>query len=165
MPIKFTPTNETETKKYANLPPGTYPFTVLESGEVASKSVKNAGKIMVRLKLNVHGNYFDKHVYDYFADWFSEWKMKHFAETAGLGQHWLEGYLDARDNAWKDRTGYVEIDVETDQKFGEKNVVVDYRPNEAQKVEVKENAPISPEDVPAKPASKAAKPIEDDVPF
>ena len=164
MPIRFTPTNEQETKKFSNLPPGTYPFTVLESSEVPCKSGKHQGDLQAKIKLNVHGKDFKKHVYDYLAPWV-DWKMKHFMETIGLGQVWLSGVFDARDNVWKDRTGYVELDIETDPIYGDRNKVVDYMPNYAQRVEVKPDAKISPEDVPAKPATQQPKPADDDVPF
>jgi len=60
-------------------PTGLQPFTVLESQRVESKSVKNAGKEMIKLKLNVQsGDGFDYHIYDYIAPWFMEHKFRHF---------------------------------------------------------------------------------------
>ncbi len=133
MPISFQPKEESELSKgFAPLPPGTYPFTVLESEEVASKSVKNAGKMMVKVKLNVHGPTSDVHVYDYFADWFSEWKLKHFCETVGLGENYLAGILDATANAWEGRSGSVTLSIgEPTEKYPKpKNEVDDYVPRE-----------------------------------
>lgn len=150
MPIQFKPKSEDELSRFGNLPDGDYPFTVLESSEVASKSAKNAGKMMIKLKLNVHGPEFDKHVYDYFADWFSEWKLKHFHEVAGLSKQYDSGQVDASNNAYQGRTGFVRIKVEDDPTWGEKNTVDDYI--------LQKTVPRPTE--PAKPAAN-----EDDVPF
>ena len=49
--MKFTPKSETELTRFAALPDGDYPFTVLESAEQISKSAKNAGRPMGKLKL------------------------------------------------------------------------------------------------------------------
>ena len=126
--MQFTPKTEQELKRFNNLPDGDYPFTVLESDEVASKSAKNPGRLMIKLKLNVHGPDGDKHVYDQFADWFSEWKLRHFAETAGLLSQYEAGTIDARQNALQGRTGYVRIIETADPKYGDRNEVDDYIP-------------------------------------
>ncbi|MBX7157202.1 MAG: hypothetical protein K1X66_02280 [Verrucomicrobiae bacterium] len=126
--MKFTPKKESEISGgFKPLPSGTYPFTVLESDIQFSKSKKNAGKEMVKLKLNVHGPDFDKHVYDYFAEWFSEWKLKHFCDTAGLSSSYEAGEINPNENAYQGRTGYVKIGIETNEETGEeRNHVVDY---------------------------------------
>lgn len=126
--MQFIPKQESELKRFNNLPDGDYPFTVLESDEVASKSAKNPGRIMIKLKLNVHGPDGDRHVYDQFADWFSEWKLRHFAETAGMLAQYESGTLDARQNALQGKTGYARIVLKDDPKYGEKNEVDDYIP-------------------------------------
>lgn len=125
--MRITPKQESELKRpFNNLPDGEYPFTVMESDEVASKSAKNAGKMMFKLKLCVHGPEFDKHVYDYFADWFSEWKLRHFAATVGMLDKYEAGVIDAINNALQNRTGYVRIVTENDSQYGDKNIVDDY---------------------------------------
>lgn len=155
--MQFAPKKESEINKFENLPEGDYPFTVLESGIQISKSAKNAGKEMVRLKISVHGKDFDRHVYDYFADWFSEWKLKHFCETAGLARNYAAGDVRPESDGWKDRTGMVRITIEDDPKYGEKNSVDDYLPSEEQKVEsLATPKPAVPAPVPSE---------EDDVPF
>lgn len=152
MTMQFTPKSESELSRFSNLPDGDYPFTVLESDIKISKSAKNAGKEMCALKLNVHGPDFDRHVYDYFASWFSEYKLKHFCETTRNAKEYESGQVDPSGNAWKGRTGFVRIKIVDDEKYGEKNEVDDYIPP----------APVTI------PAPKPAPPVEaggDDVPF
>ena len=133
--MKFTPKAESELSTgFSNLPPGRYPFTVIESSIAISKSAKNAGKEMVKVKLCVHGDQFDKHVYDYFSDWFSEWKLKHFCETTGKASHYSKGEIDPSNNNWQSLTGYVKINEDLDNKDQLRNVVDDYLPEENQKV-------------------------------
>lgn len=125
--LKFTPKKEEELQsKFDPLPPGKYPFTVLESAEVESKSEKNLGKKMVKLKIDVHGPKYSRHVFDYFSDWFSEWKLKHFCDTVGLSKDYNSGTVDASDNAFAQLVGYVEIGVENNPQYGPKNIVEDY---------------------------------------
>lgn len=167
MAIKFTPQAESELSKFDNLPDGEYPFTVLESAEVASKSEKNKGRPMVKLKLCVHGKEYDRHVYDYFADWFSEWKLKHFCEAVGLAKDYSIGHVDPSDNQWQNRQGCVRIETENDPKYGKKNVVSDYIPNENQTVEAIQGKPaeIKPEQKTATPQPAQPSGESDDVPF
>lgn len=153
MGLKFTPKDESEISRFSNLPDGDYPFTVLESEIKISKSPKNAGKQMCALKLNVHGPDFDRHVYDYFADWFSEWKLKHFCETTRHANEYETGEVDPSGNAWQGRTGFVRITLKDDPKYGEKNEVDDYLPP----------APVV---IPAtKPNPLPSSGGDDDVPF
>lgn len=108
------------------LPDGVYPFTCIASGEIPSKSEKNKGRLMFAVKLNVHGPDGDRHVYDYFADWFSEWKLRHFAETTGQLQSYEAGALDGADGAFINRAGYVKLFTERSDRFADKNAVKDY---------------------------------------
>lgn len=134
--MQITPKTEKELAANTLLPEGEYPFTVIDSNEVASKSAKNAGRLMFAIKLNVHAD-FDKHVYDYFADWFAEYKLRHFAYSIGLGDAYESGNLDARDGALKGRQGFVRIKIEEDKTgiYGPKNVVKDYTVKEPKKAE------------------------------
>lgn len=152
MALKFKPKDESEISRFSNLPDGDYPFTVLESDIKTSKSAKNAGKEMCAVKLNVHGPEFDRHVYDYFADWFSEWKLKHFCETTRNAKEYESGSVDPSGGAWKDRTGFVRLKIVTDPKYGEKNEVDDYIPP----------APVT---IPAEKPAPASREPDDDVPF
>lgn len=166
MAFKFTPKPESELSSgFENLPPGRYPFTVLESGIAISKSKKNPGREMVGIKLNVHGPNSDRHVYDYFADWFSEWKLKHFLEVVGRARWYIAGEVDPSGNAWAQLQGFVEIDEEADNTGKMKNVVVDYLPKPEQKVEALGAAPQPERKGAPAPAPSANPPEEDDVPF
>ena len=153
--MQFTPKKESELSRFEPLPAGEYPFTVLESDEVASKSVKNSGKMMLKIKLNVHGEK-DAGVYDYFADWFSEWKLKHFFDTIGASGDYESGNIDGTQNAFAGRVGMVRLGIEDSGTYGLKNVVDDY-------VVVKAEQPTKS----AKPKPQPAQdsPGADDVPF
>ena len=137
--MKVTPRTEEEVqKKWALLPDGEYPFTVLESDEIASQSTKNKGKMMFAIKLNVHGKDGDHHVYDYFADWFSEWKLRHFAATIGRLADYEKGDLDGSLGKFNGKVGYVKIKTEQARgNFAAKNIVDDYV--------VREQAPVTQE--------------------
>jgi hypothetical protein len=128
MALQFKPKEESEITRFSNLPDGDYPFTVLESDIQISKSVKNKGKEMCAVKLNVHGPKFDRHVYDYFADWFSEWKLKHFCETTRNAKEYKSGSVDPAGNSWAERTGFVRLKIVSNAQYGEKNEVDDYLP-------------------------------------
>ena len=161
--MKFTPKAESELIRFTNLPDGIYPFTVLESEEIASKSAKNAGRMMFALKLNVHGPDFDRHVYDYFADWFSEWKLKHFCDVVKLGADYQLGTLDAMRNALTGRQGFVRITTERQGGRKEKNVVEDYE-LPAKLVVASPGLP-TPKDLAMLPRKVVESAKDDDVPF
>ncbi len=126
--MRITPKTEEEVGGDCELlPDGTYPFTVRESQEVASKSEKNKGKMMFALKLMVHAKDGDYIISDYFADWFSEWKLRHFSATTGQLESYEKGELNGSNNAFNGKVGYVKIATEPGQgKYGPKNVVKDY---------------------------------------
>ena len=148
--MKITPKTEEEVGgAWELLPDGEYPFTVLESDEIASKSAKNKGKMMFAVKLNVHAKDGDYHVYDYFSDWFSEWKLRHFAATTGQLDSYEKGDLNGATGAFNGKVGYVKIARERNEKYGDKNVVKDYI--------VRDAAPKS--------APPAQEPDTSDVPF
>lgn len=168
--MKFKPKTESELSNFDPFPEGEYPFTVMESEEVASKSAKNAGKLMCKVKLCIHGDGEDRHVYDYFADWFSEWKLKHFCETTGLRDEYAMGEVTPNRNAWQERTGFVKlIVVPATGNFPAKNEVKDYLPDEEQKIKTLEpEAKIDPKTAErgfAKVKAAVTEPTEDDVPF
>ena len=156
--MKITPKGEKDISKgFENLPAGEYPFTVMESGINISKSEKNKGREMCAVKLIVHGPNFDKHVYDYFADWFSEWKLKHFCEVVGLAKEYASGVVEPDENGWQDRQGFVRLAVKgKTSEYPEKNEVVDYLPEDNQTVESLSQP---------KAVVTATPPDSDDVPF
>ena len=154
--MQYTPKKESEITGNRNLlDPGQYPFVVLESSEKQSKSQKNFGKLMVSLKLGVFTGDGDRQqwVFDNFADWFSEWKLRHFPYATGHGAAYESGAFDATNNACQGWAGVVEIGIEKNKETGEqRNVVKDY---------------VVPEEKTAAPAAKAAEAAKesDDVPF
>lgn len=164
--MKFAPKTEEELNSggFENLPPGEYPFTVMESNIAISKSEKNPGREFVKIKLNVHGPDGDRHVYDQFADWFSEWKLKHFCETVGQARKYATGQLHPDGNAWKDLEGYCKIKVVPARgDYEAKNEVSDYLPDEEQKVEAL--PPTAGTVIEKKTGAASAQPESDDVPF
>lgn len=140
--MKFTPVPEDKLKReWPLLPNGDYPFTVLESAELPSKSAKNKGKMMFAVKLNVHGPKGDQHVFDYFAPWFSEWKHRHFAATTGQLTAYEAGEMNGDLNAFAGKVGYVTIATEpASGSYAAKNVVKDYV--------VREQVPVSQQQPP-----------------
>lgn len=167
--MQITPKTEAEIKagieaaktKFKPLPDGVYPFTVLESKEQACKkeASKNFGRMMAAIKLAVHGpDGRDQWVYDYFADWFSEWKLKHFCDTTGQADLYNSGGVDFAENRQVNYQGYVRLVTEVSSDGRERNVVDDYVAPEAKAV-APEKAKAGFEQV------KAAADNTDDVPF
>jgi hypothetical protein len=125
--MKITPKTEEELQTEQLCPPGKYPFTVLESAEVLSQSPKNAGKEMIKLKINVHADDSDYHCYDYIADWFMAHKLRHFFYAVGRGDAYESGNLNARDNALKGFEGWCDVGIQKAKSgYGPKNIIVDY---------------------------------------
>ncbi len=160
--MQYTPKKESELSSRNLLEDGEYPFKVLESSEKASKSVNNPGKIMVALKLGVFTGDGDRQqwVFDNFADWFSDWKLRHFPYSCGRGDDYEEGRFDASNGACVGWEGWVKIGTEKDKNTGDlKNVVKDYV--------VKEPA-VAEKPTLSKPTQKPADTAageSDDVPF
>jgi hypothetical protein len=165
--MQFTPKSEADVSagktKFKPLPDGVYPFTVLESDEVPSKSQKNFGRLMVKLKLAAHGpDGRDQWVYDYFADWFSEWKLKHFADATGQADLYNTGGIDFANNRQRESQGWVRLAIEVSDDGRERNVVDDYMADEAESAPKAKQTPAKPA-----PAPLNVNPPEggDDVPF
>lgn len=150
--MKLEPKSEQElgNGEWPLLADGTYPFTVLQSDEIPSKSAKNKGKLMFAVKLNVHGPSNDHHVFDYFApEWLSPWKVRHFAATTGQLKAYEAGDLDGSSGKFAGKVGYVKIVTEPAQGgYGPKNVVKDYVVREGTPVEQEGKPPEDTSDVP-----------------
>lgn len=144
-------------------PKGKAPFTILEASVVESKSQKNAGKEMLKLKLDVHADDgFDYHVYDYVAPWFMAHKFRHFFFCIGAGKAYESGTVDPA--SLIEREGWCEVGHERAKgDFPPKAKIVDYVPENsmAESQQARENA-TAPS--PAAPSPKPAE-SEDDVPF
>lgn len=156
----FTPKTEDEVQAEQLAPDGLTAFTVLESSEEISKSEKNKGKPMIKLKLNVHADDgFDYHVYDYIADWFMAHKFRHFFFAIGQGRQYEAGKIDASKNAFAGKTGWADIGVQKAKgDFPAKNIIRDYKPQGEDS-----KASTVAKDKPA-PALNGCDP-DDDVPF
>jgi len=149
--MKITPKQESDLDGgFKLLPDGEYPFTVLESDEIASKSVKNKGRMMYAIKLNVHGPKRDQHVYCYFSDWFNDWLLRHFAATTGQLKAYESGDFDGSLGKFNGRVGYVKITTEAARgNYAAKNVVDDFIVRQAAPAgAVKPNPPEEEDSVP-----------------
>lgn len=163
----FTPKSEDQVQADNLCPEGKYPFTIMESEQVESKSDKNKGKPMVKVKLNVHGpEGFDYHVFDYVADWFMSYKFRHFFYSVGLGQDYERGQVNVKNNALQGRGGVCEISVEAGKGgFPAKNKIMDYVPAEENPIPAN-SPPLVPKTTAVAPTGDAnALPADDDVPF
>jgi hypothetical protein len=160
--MKFTPKTEEELQAEDLLAEGIYPFTILECEETVSKSQKNAGQPMLKVKINVHGDDgYDYHVYDYVADWFMAHKFRHFFYAINRPGMYEAGFVTAQDLIGL--TGYASIGIQKPKpgsQYGPKNVVTDYSVKS-------ETAPAAAPEA-QKSSATASTPTtaqDDDVPF
>lgn len=154
--MQFTPKSEEEVQAAQLAPVGLQPFTVLEAAIVFSKSAKNSGKVMMKLKLNVQADDgFDYHIYDYIAPWFMEHKFRHFFFATNHGSDYEAGKVTPEEFVGCE--GYCDIGVQKGKDgFPPKNIVRDYSAPEQKPM-------MTPAlIVPATPAKVES---EDDVPF
>jgi len=172
MAYQFTPKTEAEVQEASLCPKGLNPFTVMESAETVSKSEKNAGKPLIKLKLNIHGEDGDYHCYEYIADWYLPHKFRHFFFTIGLGSAYEGGVIDAANNALAGRSGWADVGIEPAKgNFRAKNIILDFKPQGPDKVAASAAAPTYK--AMAQPAAGASVttttanvlPADDDVPF
>jgi hypothetical protein len=130
MSYKFTPQSEDEVQAASLCAEGLHPFTVLESDEVVSKSEKNAGKPLIKLKLNLHGDDgLDYHCYEYIGDWVMAYKFRHFFFAIGLGNAYEAGIINAAHNGLAGRSGWADVGIEKAKgNYRAKNVIRDFKP-------------------------------------
>lgn len=151
--MNFEPKTESELQEAQLCAKGKAPFTVMEAGIVPSKSAKNAGKEMLKLKLNVHsddGN--DYHIYDYVAPWFMAHKFRHFFYAVNRGQVYESGNI-ANVASLVGLEGWCDVGIQAAKgQYGPKNIIADY---------VVQSATTA-----SAPTASIPKPDEeDDVPF
>jgi hypothetical protein len=146
--MKFAPKSEAELKRQNLCPPAIYPFSVMSAADKQSTKLRDDGspKEMIALKLNVHGDDGDYHVYDYISPDFMAHKLRHFAVAIGLEAKYQTGDFCAADCL--DRQGWCNLIIKEDSQYGPKNAVKDYCLG---KTPEKEQPATTPE--------------EDDVPF
>ena len=119
--MNWKPKTEDELYEDQLCPNGMHPFTVLEGGSAMSKS----GKSMIRLKLNIHTEQGDFHVYDYISPDWMEHKFKHFFYAVGLVDVYEAGALG--ETPLYERQGWCEIGRQKSKDgFPPKSVVTDY---------------------------------------
>lgn len=143
--MNFTPKTEEQVQADQLCPVGKQPFTVMDAAVVLSKSAKNAGKEMFKLKLNVHAEDGDFHVYDYIAPWFMEYKFRHFFFCVGLGAEYEAGSIRAEQLPGREGWGEI-VHKKANGEFGPAAAVKDYLPKNAKAAEA--TAAGEPDDVP-----------------
>lgn len=162
--MRFTPKSEKELKRDQLLQPGIYPFTVLTAADKVSKDKKRedgSPKEMIALKLNVHGDDRDYHVYDYISGDFMPHKLRHFAVSVGLEKSYESGTLTA--GQCDQRQGWCRIDVQDSKAYGPQNKVDDYCMSQSGET-VEAEAPGPDSETLKTPNPDPVGP-EDDVPF
>lgn len=122
--MRWEPKTEEQVMSDQLCPKGKNPFTVMECSEVASKSEKNNGKPMIKLKLNVHAEDADYHVYDNIMYWAMEHKFRHFFFCIGRGKDYERG-----DGVFADYVGlegWCEVGHKKDRDGRLKETIQDY---------------------------------------
>lgn len=149
----FTPATEEELKREKLLPEGIYPFDVVSSEHLMSKSGNNMIKINLKIWDDSGNTYF---IWDYLLENIMKFKLKHFCDSVRLADKYLLGRISADDCLG--RSGYVEIIIDKEKPnpnggmYPAKNVVKDYVFNK-------------PEPKPINTASILDDFKDDDVPF
>lgn len=128
--MNFKPKKETELNSL--LPKGEYEFKVIKAKEGKS----NAGNDMITLVIDIYapdGN--SNRIYDYLLESVA-YKLKHFCEAVGLSKEYEDGSLV--DSMCVGRGGRCLIDIEIDKngKYSDKNAVKDYIVSDILKVDV-----------------------------
>jgi len=120
--MEFEPKTDEELDMEGLLEPGVYDCEVIEAEDQKSKS----GNDMIKLKLQAwRANGSSAHVFDYILPAFAR-KLKHFCYAAGLEAQYDAGKVTASDCYGK--AVQAEIDIEKQENYKPKNVVVDYMP-------------------------------------
>lgn len=134
--MKFTPKTEQQIAEENLLPPGVYPFDVLEAHPKVSQAAKDRGETepnMIELKLKVYENA-DRGVFvtDYLMEAMA-FKLRHFCEEVGLLDQYNKGQLTA--DMCAGRSGHAKIGPSKPKgDFKPKDEVKDYgQPKTAQK--------------------------------
>jgi hypothetical protein len=124
--MRFNPKSDSELNNYGFLDEGIYNFEVTEAKDRVSKN----GNDMIEVKLKVWSKEGKEHiVFDYLLEAMA-FKLKHFADTAGLAAKYEAGELSADDCLGK--CGKVEIFLQPGNMrpeggyYPDKNSVKDY---------------------------------------
>lgn len=142
---------------------GNYPFTIKEAKEKVDKNNKG----FFAIKLFVHDDERDWHIYDNVSPEWMAHKLLHLCEGTGLGAKYASGNLNAEDLI--DRQGHCEVGQEEAKgKYAAKNTIVDYvsREKAGQVQPIKQSdARLNPQAKPAEAGADGPPPEDDDVPF
>lgn len=153
--MKFTPKSEKQIAEEGLLPEGTYGFEVAKAEDKVSKSGNDMIEVNLRV-FNTDGSFV--FVRDYLMEKIS-YKLRHFAEAAGLLEKYESGEFTASD--CEGRTGNVKIIIKKDTtgQYPDKNEVRDYVVSE-------QSAKTFTTKVKGHVADKANQsPLDDSIPF
>lgn len=151
--MRFQPKTQEQIDAESLCADGVFPFTIKKAEEAEDKN----GNGFFKLKLFVHDNDRDWHVYDNVSPNWMAHKLLHLCEGTGLGAKYQSGNLSAEDLI--DRQGHCEITMEEAGKYPAKNVVVDYEVRERDGM-LSSQPPVASGKT--KPASEPATPESDE---
>lgn len=122
--MKFQPMSEKEIAEAGLLPAGEYPFEVVGAEDKISKSGNDMTELTVKV-YDIDG--IGHSIFDYLvATKKSAFKIRHFAEAAGLLPNYETGNLPA--DVMVGRSGYCKVIIRKDDKgeYPDKNQIADY---------------------------------------
>ena len=153
--MKFDPNAATEGgNNFAPWPVGEYDFEVAEAEETTSK----AGNDMTKLKLWVYDSGGNRRMlFDYLVA-SAVWKIKAFAETAGMLADFERGEMDAA--LMVGRVGKARLGIEKQEGFEERNKVLAYVKKPAAAA-----APVLRRAAPVRQPVPAGADLDDKIPF
>lgn len=164
--MNWKPKTEEEVQAEQLCPQGLQPFTILEAVRTESKSAKNKGREMLKVKLNVHADDgFDYHVYDYIAPWFMEHKFRHFFVAVNRLKIYEQGNIDDV-TTLVGAEGWADIGMDKGNgEYGPKSKVNDYAVKSDKSAKVEPEKPKSAAPTTNSKSPVGGTPADDDVPF
>lgn len=147
MSLSFKPTTEKEIAESNNLPPGTYPFEVMEA--IAAKSKKGNDMIQAELRLFMPDGK-ERGITAYLMAAMPA-QLFHFCTYCGLAKEYGNGTLTAEDCVGK--TGYVEIATQKGKKKDDNSG--DFWPDRSSVKDFVRPTALKPGDMAKKPSAPA----------
>lgn len=149
------PLSREQAKQGDLIPPGIYPFEVID----ASDEVSQKGSDMIKLKLKVFlDDGREKILFDYLLE-AMEFKMAHFFDAVGLWDKYEAGEVTADDCFGRSGEVKIYIQKSKDAAYGDKAAVADYMLNDERTAAKTERKAL-----PVKTAVTKDE-FEDDLPF
>lgn len=142
--MRFTPKTENEVSSAGLWPKGTYDFEVADATDKQSKNGNDMTELVVKI-YDQEGK--SRKVFDYLVDTDGgAYKIRHFAEAAGLLKEYETGFLPA--DVMIGKTGRCQVIIQKDKTgaYPDKNAISDY---------VKSDGPVT---IPTQE-------IDDEIPF